>query len=63
MQIRALFEKLVQGMEQKEVESETAVLVEMIVRLMKYAYDDELEQIHQAVKSVSAPGMQKEELE
>jgi hypothetical protein len=62
--IRALFEKLVQGMDQKDnIESSTAVLVEYIIRYLKYSFADELEQIHTAIKSVSSSGVQAEEIE
>jgi hypothetical protein len=61
--VKVLFEKMVQLMEQKEVTTESALLVQPIMRYLEYAFVEELEQIHQAIKSVNAPGMEKEEIE
>ena len=61
--IKALFEKLITGMDKKEIDTETAVLVQRIVGLLEKAEEDELKEIHEQIKTVSASGVQKEEVE
>jgi len=61
--VKALFEKLVQGMEEKEIKSDTAVLIEEIIHLLEFSFEEELQQIHNEIKSVNVQGVEKEEIE
>ncbi|OQV21904.1 Vitellogenin-6 [Hypsibius exemplaris] len=61
--VKALFEKLVQGMEEKEIKSDTAVLIEHIIHLLEYSFEEEIQQIHNEIKTVSVAGVEKEEID
>jgi hypothetical protein len=61
--IRALCEKLVQGMQLKEINSDYTALIEEIQRLLTYANAEELQQIYDQIKTISVQGFEKEEVE
>jgi hypothetical protein len=61
--VRALFEKLIQGMQQKEIHSYTANLIGEIDRFLSYSDEEELEQTWTQIRTVSVEGFEKEEIE
>jgi hypothetical protein len=61
--VKTLFEKLVQGMSQKEAHTDVVQFIDEINRLLTYSSAEELEQIWSQIQSVSADGFEKEEVQ